>query len=220
MVTFDLTQPYFLEVKQFLWNYRWQLFHGISGVVGLVILMAGIAVLITPSTSSEPQEILAQGSPPAGIQVYVSGAVQQPGVYALNSGQRISDVISQAGGFSPGVDSQTLHTQLNLASKVEDGQHIHIPLAEETVSTGLVPLSPQFQKLVTSPATVPTTEPPKNIISVNTATVDELLALPNIGEKRAADIVAGRPYTSLGELVSKDILTEKMYAALKGSIGL
>ena len=57
----------------------------------------------------------------SGRLVYVSGAVVEPGVYEVQPGDRIQDVLTAAGGPSADADL----TRLNLAAYLADGQQIH-----------------------------------------------------------------------------------------------
>ncbi len=55
-------------------------------------------------------------------------------------------------------------------------------------------------------------------MDINTASEKELATLPGIGDARAKAIVKGRPYKGKDDLVSKKILTEKVYAEIKDQI--
>ena len=68
--------------------------------------------------------------------VDVEGAVMQPGVHELDAGSRVGDAIAAAGGYAANADIEAAGTELNLASKLSDGQQIHVPaLGEVTVAT-------------------------------------------------------------------------------------
>lgn len=65
----------------------------------------------------------------------------------------------------------------------------------------------------------PTAKPAKtDLVDINTATVDQLKAVPGIGDTYAAKIVAGRPYTSKDQLRSKQILPAAVYAKVKDRV--
>jgi DNA uptake protein ComE-like DNA-binding protein/methionine-rich copper-binding protein CopC len=55
-------------------------------------------------------------------------------------------------------------------------------------------------------------------VDVNTATVDELDALPDIGPTRAASIVAGRPYKSVDDLLAKGLVSQATFDRIKSSL--
>ena len=56
------------------------------------------------------------------------------------------------------------------------------------------------------------------LMDINTAAPKELATLPGIGDARAAAIVKGRPYKGKDDLVSKKILTQKVYDDIKDLI--
>jgi hypothetical protein len=51
--------------------------------------------------------------------------------------------------------------------------------------------------------------PAEKSIDINTATKDQLMQIPRIGDKRSDKIIANRPYASVDELKSKGVLGEK-----------
>lgn len=53
------------------------------------------------------------------------------------------------------------------------------------------------------------------VLDINSASPEQLDALPGIGPARAAAIVKGRPYKSKDELVRKKILPQKLYNSVK-----
>lgn len=109
------------------------------------------------------------------VYVHIIGYVANPGVYGVNEGARIYEVIQLAGGFLPEADE----SYLNLASVVFDGQKIEVLSVEEAKTA---------KPFVGSADS----ETAKKLININTATKEELMQLSGIGESRALSIIAYR----------------------------
>lgn len=137
------------------------------------------------------------------LNVSVTGAVRSPGLVKLPSESRWADALAAVGGLSDTADPQFLNVELNLAEKISDGDHLYVPFIADSSK------SIRSSNTATSLGT-----------SINTATQAELEALAGIGSKRAQDIIAGRPYRSIEELVNKEILTTAMLAKIKSELTL
>ena len=60
--------------------------------------------------------------------------------------------------------------------------------------------------------------PKAELLDINSATADQLDALPGIGKAYSAAIIKGRPYKGKDELTQKNILPEKTYDGIKDKI--
>ena len=146
--------------------------------------------LMAPVTESEQQ-----------IAVFVCGAVKRPGVYKLPAWARGDDAVQAAGGFREDADTQWC----NLASHLSDGQKLRIYTLEQTAQMlsegmaeeGLFSADTAAAGDEAAAAGGPgagTAEgtDAQGRINLNTATKEQLMTLPGIGEARAAAILSWR----------------------------
>lgn len=187
---------------EYLRRFRW----GITAA--LILLTAGGGyLLLRPAPSAPaaaapievytptplPTEALPPTPTPAPIVVYVSGAVTEPGVYALPAGARVGDALQAAGGATPEADL----VHVNLARRIQDEEQVHIPRQGEP--TLALPASVNSA----SAAGVPS-EQTGGLLNINTATAEELDALPGIGPGYAQRIIDHRenqgPFKTIDEI--------------------
>jgi competence protein ComEA len=81
-----------------------------------------------------------------------------------------------------------------------------------------LPLSLTAQKSSTSKSTATAAAATTDKIDINTATADQLKAIPGIGDAYSKRIIDGRPYTAKNQLVSKGILPQGVYDKIKDQI--
>lgn len=156
-------------------------------------------VEMAPTSSAPPGTAAAT---PAGQAVVVSvvGLVGQPGLVTLTPGARVADAVSAAGGPLHGADT----AGLNLARHVADGEQIVVGMA---VPAGQRPvLGSSAGPAASGPAPPAAPAKPVGPVDLNSATAEQLDALPGVGPVTAAAIVAWR--TANGRFSSIDQLAE------------
>ena len=78
-------------------------------------------------------------------------------------------------------------------------------------------LAPMPQ-IATAQAKPASAAPQGDLLDINTATRDQLKALPGIGDAYADRIIKGRPYAAKNQLTQKGILPDNTYAKIQGMI--
>lgn len=169
------------------------------------LAFAGMGFFLWKSDQEPELEIIrsaaVEESTSGQLVVDIEGAVANPGVYKLESGARVNDVIEAAGGFTIDADINWIDSRINRAEKVEDGYKLYVPEKNEIIGE-------VAGKKIT------------NVTSINFASTAELEGLPGVGEVTAGKIIQGRPYNKLTDLIERKIVTQKVYDQIKLHIGL
>lgn len=186
--------------------------------IGIILIGYGAFLVkdgVFPSSSKiEILETKTEGERPNSyLVVEVAGAVERPGVYRLERGKRVDDVLLAAGGITPDADRQWLEKTLNKAAKISDGQKIYIPSKEEiekitSQQSGILSANDYGGYQNSSLIFFDQTEEKVNI---NSATSLELEKLWGIGRITAQKIIDHRPYSTVEELLEKKILKRNVY---------
>ena len=181
-------------------------FLGLFGVIGLVLM------LINNTTNASDEKITVSHAKvekqAETIIVHVEGAVKKPGVYQLEKGDRLIDLMHLAG-----LREDADRTRINLARKLRDEEKVMVFSTKDKENASFLN-STQFQ------ASVFALGPQQ--IDINRAWLSELETLPGIGPKLAASIVQFREkhgsFKSPDDLMSVPGIGQKRYEALRDQI--
>jgi competence protein ComEA len=145
------------------------------------------------------------------IYVQVAGAVRRPGVYRVPSDARVFQAVAEAGGFTEEADQQALV----IAVRLTDGCRVYVPRFGETV---VEPLGPTAQEDGEGG------DEGAGLVSLNSATLEQLDSLPGIGPAIARDIITFReangPFTSVDQLTDVPGIGPARLEQLRPLVGL
>lgn len=154
---------------------------------------------------------------PMTIYVDVCGAVASPGVYKLPSDSRVFEAIEAAGGLLP----EASGSSINQAQPVTDGQQIYVPTAEE-VQAGFTTASSNHGTVSEETAGTESSSDAK--INLNTATLENLMTLPGIGESKAQAILSYREengsFSSIEEIMQVPGIKEGTFSKIKDKLAI
>ena len=151
--------------------------------------------------------------------VYVCGEVAEPGVYVLETGDRIYEAVEMAGGMT--ADAGTC--AVNLAESVYDGLMVYIPDSEEAAGmTGSMTSADSSVRNGEGTSGGTAASPEDGRLNLNTASLAELMTLSGIGQTKAQAVVNYRDahgeFSSVEEIMNVDGIKEGLYNRIRDQI--
>lgn len=144
----------------------------------------------------------------ATIKVQISGAINNPGIYELEKGSRVEELVLLAGGLT----AEANKDKANLAKLLKDGMLVNIP-----ASKNIRPISAANTKASGGQLN-------SNYININTADQQTLQSLKGIGPVLAKRIVDWRQangrFTSKQELLKVQGIGPKLFSSLEAQLAL
>jgi competence protein ComEA len=158
----------------------------------------------TVSSADRAAPAAASVKPDSPLVVSVVGLVHTPGLVTLAPGARIADALKAAGGVVDGADT----VGLNMARPVGDGEQIVVGIAPRAGLPAALGSSVTSDSAASRTSTAPSggqsAGKPGEMVNLNTATAQQLDALPGVGPVTAAAIVKWREahgkFTSVDQL--------------------
>ena len=159
-----------------------------------------------PMDSNEPQPLELEENPQEeeNLVVDVKGAIKSPGVYEMKLGDRVIDVIEQAGGLHENADSNNI----NFAMKLVDEMVLYIPIVGE-------------EKII-EPTVGGVRNQDGGKVNLNKASEAELQTLTGVGPAKATAIIEYRDqnggFKKVEEIMEISGIGEKTFEKFKDQI--
>lgn len=192
-----------------------------------VLILILLVVVLRPKSALLVEEPLDDK-----IKVEIKGAVNNPGVYELETGKRVEDVIKLSGGLKKDADV----SNTNLSKNLVDEMVIIIYTKDEinSMTTGnttikyidkecICPVIENNSCISDVVTNFEVIEEVSNKISLNKATLEELMTLKGIGESKAKSIIEYRektPFKSIEELLNVKGIGKAMFEKIKANISI
>lgn len=228
-----------MVIITFKYRYRKQI---IIGIIVFLLIGGTISFAIINNLNKETtkEEIVLDSVPKKKktnnkvikeFKVDIKGEVLTPGIYSLKTNSRVDDVINMAGGLTKQADTSVI----NLSKKITDEMVIIVYSREQVkefektkeqesiVQEKCIKSSENALKNDACIGESSKDESSTNKkISINTATKEELMTLPGIGESKAEDIIKYRENTSkfnkIEDIKNVSGIGDSLFAKIKESI--
>lgn len=165
--------------------------------------------------NSNNEEVMFLDEEAENIKVYITGEINNSGVYELKKGSRVIDLIKLAGNLTEDGDLNAI----NPARTLKDGESITIPKKISTDS--ILDIDTTSSKPNTSQS-VKSGKTKEGLININRASKSELMELPGIGEVKSQAIIDYREengsFVSIEDIKEVSGIGDKTFEKIKDKI--
>lgn len=200
------------------WKEKWDLVDNRVKIAIACLLMGLMGFIVWGFTHSQIEEdratveitteaIVAESTQEVSttviLYVDVKGAVNHPGVYQVSPNSRVQDAIQLAGGLTNEADQK----QINFAQRLEDQMVVNVPKIGEEKG--------QEVTITNAKDTSGNQGAKDSKVNINTATIEQLMTLKGVGQKKAEAIIEYRKkngsFKSKEELMKVRGIGKKMF---------
>ena len=151
------------------------------------------------------------------IFVDIKGSVNKPGVYKFDINDRVIDAINKAGGLTKNANTNNINLSQKLT--IEMVVYVYSDNEKKKGNNKLTCNTLCENNIIEVNNCVENTN--KDLININTATLEELLTLPGIGESKAKNIIEYREenkFKNIEELKNVNGIGESLFEQIKNKI--
>ncbi len=221
------------------WIRKYGLFVGIGvfiWLIGFILIInnnkkldeENVSVIEEPVIEEKHEEVVLGTIEIPKYKVDIKGYVKKPGVYEVEEGTIVNDVISLAGGLKSGATTKNI----NLSKRVKDEMVIYIYTSNELKKYESAPqeckcddvviTSCEGSSIITSEIPTTSSSEQNSIININTASLEELMKLSGVGEAKAKAIIEYREkngkFNTIEDIKNVSGIGEAAYQKIKDNI--
>jgi competence protein ComEA len=149
------------------------------------------------------------------VSVYICGEVNNPGVYEIEAGTILNDVVMMAGGLTPQAASETI----DLVYTIDTNVSVYIPAqGQESVDSEYIRAPEQTLWGNTAEDSGPDAA---SMVNINSASREQLMTLPGIGEVTADAIIEYReqnPFARIEDIMNVSGIGEAKFNSIRDFI--
>ena len=205
-------------------KYRYLIIITLIIIFLFIILIIKVRLVNNKYTSIEPEiipndEYIIKEKEPVidSCTVDIKGAVARPGTYTTTCDKKVVDIIELAGGLTAEANTDIT----NLAKTICDEMVIVIYTQKEVIDTTEKETNIIEEEII-SGSDIGNNENTPKLLNINTASLNELISLPGIGNAKASAIISYReangPFKSTADIQNVKGIGPSLYEKIKAYI--